>query len=881
MIIIILAIFLFSIASVCASDTNDTAIASEDTTAIELSQSDDITVTDESQKTIQTNDTEMLTASDEETTAAQNNLDTLSLEEKTYADLSNAVGSGGDINLQPAYYKYNGESDTISITNPGIINGNGAIIDMAGSTIRALTVNAKGVTIKNLTIKNANYNGNGGAIYFSQSGSLTNCNFTNNQATGDGGAIYFDDGSTGSLTNCNFTNNKAFCNGGAILTYSGTVENCNFVNNTASNEGGGAIFFAGSSNFGIVENCDFTNNSAYWGGAVYFEGYGNVTNCNFNNNKATGGVGGDGGAILINSGTVTNCNFTNNTAINGDGGAIYTYFEVTADSCIFKTDSDSYSQVLIIPPTLNVNNLTTFYGSGEKLSLDLKTNSSMPVYNGNISISVYYKDNNSWVENYSCLSGEGWIPDLPVGSYYAIFNTEYAEFQSIIRTIKIIPNIKFYVNVTSQTTNNKTVNITAISNIYSEVMPGKLLFIVPNTDPINATYAGNGTWWAVYTFDNAGDYNVNASYIGLDNVTINNATISIRFDASVEVNNKTLDLLIGDTFTVVATTTPEGLKVSFVPDDSGVYSIDENGNVIALRDGEGSILIKVGDDGIYAKNSTIVNVTVSKVPTEITANDVTTTYNSNKDLVITLKDSTGKALSGVKVTVDLNGAKTYTTDSNGQVKVPTKGLAPKTYTVKIAFNGNTKYVKSVKEVKVTVKKATPKITAKKKTFKATTKTKKYTITLKDNTGKAIKNAKVTLKVNGKTYKATTNSKGKATFKITKLNKKGTYKATVTYKGNKYYNKATKKVKITVKASKTKKSTFKTVSQGSKDTKTVKKIQQALKDNGYYLTYQGHYLKVDGKYESCTVRSVKEFQHDKGLKVTGKVDEKTAKKLKII
>jgi peptidoglycan hydrolase-like protein with peptidoglycan-binding domain len=45
-----------------------------------------------------------------------------------------------------------------------------------------------------------------------------------------------------------------------------------------------------------------------------------------------------------------------------------------------------------------------------------------------------------------------------------------------------------------------------------------------------------------------------------------------------------------------------------------------------------------------------------------------------------------------------------------------------------------------------------------------------------------------------------------------------------------------------------------------------------------LTFKGKYLKVDGKYGSCTVRSIKEFQHDKGLKVTGKVDEKTAKKL---
>jgi hypothetical protein len=70
--------------------------------------------------------------------------------------------------------------------------------------------------------------------------------------------------------------------------------------------------------------------------------------------------------------------------------------------------------------------------------------------------------------------------------------------------------------------------------------------------------------------------------------------------------------------------------------------------------------------------------------------------------------------------------------------------------------------------------------------------------LKDNTGKAIKKAKVTLKVKGKTYKAKTNSKGKATFKIKKLTKKGTYKATVIFKGNKYYNKLVKKVKIKLK-----------------------------------------------------------------------------------
>ena len=272
------------------------------------------------------------------------------------------------------------------------------------------------------------------------------------------------------------------------------------------------------------------------------------------------------------------------------------------------------------------------------------------------------------------------------------------------------------------------------------------------------------------------------------------------------------------------------------------------------------------------KNTTI---TVNKLKTELTGNAITTTYNINKDLVITLKDRTGKALSGVKVTVDLNGVKTYATDKNGQVKVSTKGLAPKTYTAKITFNGDTNYAKSTKNVKVIVKKATPKLTAKKKTFKTTKKIKKYTIILKDNTGKAIKKAKVALKVKGKTYKATTNSKGKAVFKIKNLKKKGTFKATITYKGNKYYNKVSKKANIKVIVS------FKTVSKGSKDKSTVKEIQQALKDHGYYLSYKGHYLKVDGKFKGCTERSVKEFQKDKGLKVTGKVDEKTAKKLGLI
>ena len=43
-----------------------------------------------------------------------------------------------------------------------------------------------------------------------------------------------------------------------------------------------------------------------------------------------------------------------------------------------------------------------------------------------------------------------------------------------------------------------------------------------------------------------------------------------------------------------------------------------------------------------------------------------------------------------------------------------------------------------------------------------------------------------------------NNKGKATFKIKNLKKKGTYKAVIKFKGNKNYKATSKKVKIKVK-----------------------------------------------------------------------------------
>ena len=160
--------------------------------------------------------------------------------------------------------------------------------------------------------------------------------------------------------------------------------------------------------------------------------------------------------------------------------------------------------------------------------------------------------------------------------------------------------------------------------------------------------------------------------------------------------------------------------------------------------------------------------------TNIIAPQVSTVYNVAKNLVITLKDSNNNLLPPKTLTITLNGVTyTRTTNNNGQV-IMSVSLPAKTYTANINFAGDDNYLKSSNTVKIVVKKATPKITAKTKTFKVKTKIKKFTVTLKDNKGRVMKKVKLYLKVKCKTYKSKTNSKGKATFKITKLNKKGTY-----------------------------------------------------------------------------------------------------------
>ena len=67
----------------------------------------------------------------------------------------------------------------------------------------------------------------------------------------------------------------------------------------------------------------------------------------------------------------------------------------------------------------------------------------------------------------------------------------------------------------------------------------------------------------------------------------------------------------------------------------------------------------------------------------------------------------------------------------------------------------------------------------------------------------MKNIKLYLKLGGKTFTAKTNNKGKATFKMSKFYKNGTFTAKIQFKGNNLYNSVSLSKKITIKKDKVK------------------------------------------------------------------------------
>ena len=772
--------------------------------------------------------------------------------------LIDAAESGGVLELENDFVSCRASLDKITISKRITIDGKNHTLD-ASQISGIFEVKAYSVSLKNINFINAKSIDDGGAIrWYGGYGNVSNCSFINCQINDrdgfyGGGAIAWHGTPSGEahIDNCRFIDCRSTEKAGAIVFYEPFVmnsnyylSNCSFVNCNARSHGG-AIYASDECNL-YISNCSFSNNHAKeLAGAVFATEEMHISDSSFINNSADD----EGGAILeAFRFSVSNCSFINNTAAN-KGGAIYSneyytgsvadcYFnlnsakyggaihECTAVNCEFRDNNAEYggamysgTAILCIFenndcintkffPIMEVSDFKSKYGSGEKLLFNV-TYDNQVLSGLNTSINVY--QNNTLVGTYYCLSGDGWLVDLNPGTYKAILSLEkYPEISSDNVTLKILSDKLETVIAVSPVTTAYNADDYLVASLKDG--DGNALIGFDVSVDFNGvktlTTDGNGQVKVSTNGLVPNIYDVVVSFAGNENYTESANTTKVAVDKGstklsaanvTAVYNVDKDLVV--TLTDANGNALSGFDVSVDFNSVRTLTTDGNGQVkvsiSGLAPNTYNVTVAFAGNENYTESNTTTTVVINKDSTKLAASAVATVYNVNKNLVVTLKDSQGRALNGVTVSVNINGAKTYTT-KNGQVKIAVGSLAPKTYTAKISFAGNDNYNATSANVKVTVKKATPKLTAKAKTFKKSVKTKKYSITLKTNQNKVMKNTKLTLKVNGKTYSATTNAKGQATFKITKLTKKGKFTAVVKFAGNKYYNAKTVKPKITIK-----------------------------------------------------------------------------------
>ena len=688
----------------------------------------------------------------------------------SFYDLNYDVNNGNEVvELTRDYSWLDVESDQsykdgIRINHNVTINGNGHTINGSGQARIFYVPYDSSVTFNNIVFANGYRDGEdvGGAIYgVRYTSKAINCTFIENQAH-KGGAIHRCD-----AIDCTFISNKAR-DGGAI--YDSNATNSIFTQNNA--EYGGAIAY------GNAIGCRFENNSASTnGGAIYI---GDAENSIFINNSART----NGGALF--RGNALNSAFTGNLAINGS--AIY---NADAINCSFTGNNASDSGAIYDGNANNCN----FTGNNA-------SENGAAICNGNA-------ENCIFTSNIASFKGGAIYNGNAIDS---TFTSNQATGGGAICGDTDDDNIQYASAINCTFNNNRALvgGATFLTNVTNSSFTGNALITEYN---LNGSAMSSSKEYpclalnCIFTNNNAGGFKA-INYAIADSCIFNGDEVD---NETVVVYNPTLknfnfiSTYNDDSLLVVNITSKSGMQIAnanikvdvytatgtFV----GTYNIKSGGWKLPFGAGAYTATYNATDYDIDNVEGLII---VDKSNATVSSNAVAAVYNKNKYLIITLKDSKGRAISGAELTVTLGSAKLYTTDKNGQIKINVGKLVPKAYTAKISFAENENYLASSTTAKVTVKKATPKLTAKKKTFKLKVKVKKYKITLKNNVKKAIKGAKVTLKVNKKTFKATTNSKGVATFKIKNLKKKGKYNAVIKFAGNKYYNKLSKKAKITVK-----------------------------------------------------------------------------------
>ena len=558
-----------------------------------------------------------------------------------------------------------GNLNSIFINNTASYEGGAIYIDSGG-----ISGNVNGTFINNKA-------GSGSAIFIAGdiSGNV-NGTFINNEAKGLG-AIYIYNGDASGNVKGTFINNIAN-RGGAIAvgddgTVSGNIKGT-FINNTGY-YAGGAICIANSERYpnGNLEGI-FINNKAESGGAIYIEfTYEEPVSFHgiFINNNAS-----IGGAILVNQ-MYIDMNIKDSIFLNNSDALSFRVSDryIKTTDCWFGNNATNYNsrpdagkavmdRWLFLNATANPTDVSVDQNSIITFKLDSYDNSSgeiKPYDASKMKFILDFTQTLGELDKTSALIGENITYTARQGGNSAVTGKyETGSYTIELNNVKIPTEI----NVTDSTI---ALNAGGEADVGATLTPadaGNLTYTSNNT---NVVIVENGKIKSI----KKGNATITVSFAGDERyATAENKTISVIVnlnDASVKAED--MELKVGESGVINYTVAPEGLKVNFIADNSGIVSVDEDGTVKALKNGTAKITINVGDDEVYAKNSTVITVTVTLNDASVEAEDMELNVSDSGVINYTTNPK------GLDVTFVADNSGVVSVDEDGTVKALKEGKA--------------------------------------------------------------------------------------------------------------------------------------------------------------------------------------------------------------
>ena len=260
----------------------------------------------------------------------------------------------------------------------------------------------------------------------------------------------------------------------------------------------------------------------------------------------------------------------------------------------------------------------------------------------------------------------------------------------------------------------------------------------------------------------------NARYEAAENKTI---TVNVSlWDASVSVDNDTLELIIEDTYTINATTDPAILKyisLNFTSSDESVATVDENGTVTAVGQGTAIITVTVGRGIVYVVNSTNVTVFVSKNGFEPNV-----TLEGNTLTVEVPENATGD------ITLVIGNETIVAPIKDGVATFDLSDVPAGDYDASIMYEGDRLY--DGFEIEYPISILSDFIITAEDVTKYYGGPERFEVTITDGKGQPIANADLSITINGQKYDKTTDANGQTSIGIN-LNS-GEYPVVVSYNG---------------------------------------------------------------------------------------------------